>query len=103
LFTELLALNGHLGVRDRALLTCFCQAVTKAQRGNGDVSDWEKACRTMMALARSLRLTQQSIDRKFASRRVRDSQAAVQSLLDFNEGCTAEIEKPWEWRQDEAS
>jgi hypothetical protein len=100
LFTELLALNGHLGARDRALLTSYCQAVSKAQRKSGDVADWERCCRTMLALARSLRLTEQSIDRKFASRRIRDTQADLDALLSLNEEVMTDgdDERPWQWQ-----
>jgi hypothetical protein len=90
-----LAANRHLNITDTALLTSFVLATSRAQCSKGNVADFERCCRAQIALARSLRLTQRSVDAKTAGRRVRDSQA-LQSLIALNEECEAEIERPWE-------
>src|SRR6516162_824157 len=75
LFEELAAANPHLGVSDVALLAAFTQAVIKTQRlaKKSDIAAWERAGRLALSLARSLRLTQQSIsDAKTAGRAKRN-------------------------------
>ena len=61
-FNELAAVNRHLTQTDAPLLAAFAQAVAKASKlaKAQDVQSWERACRVMLALARSLRLTPQS-------------------------------------------
>jgi hypothetical protein len=103
LFNRLQAANGHLCSTDEPLLTSFVQSISRAHQLGRDskrVADWERACRTMMALARSLRMTQQSVDAKTAGRRVRESQersAALQTLLDLNDECN----RPWDYPADD--
>jgi hypothetical protein len=52
----------HLSASDLPLVVSYIQSSIKARKlaRNGSVADWERATRTQMALARSLRLTVQS-------------------------------------------
>jgi len=54
--------NSHLRRTDAPMLGCYVTAVTRVQKlaRSKDVAAWEKAIKVMLALARSLRLTQQS-------------------------------------------
>ena len=54
--------NRHLRRTDVAMLAAYVVAATKVQKlaRSKDVGPWERATKVMMALARSLRLTQQS-------------------------------------------
>jgi hypothetical protein len=54
--------NSHLRRTDAPMLGCYVTAVTRVQKlaRSKDVASWERATKTMLALARSLRLTQQS-------------------------------------------
>jgi hypothetical protein len=61
-FIALAAENKHLRRSDAPLLATYCMAVTRVQklsRGK-DVGAWAKATTLMLALARSMRLTQQA-------------------------------------------
>ena len=61
-FIAIAAENVHLRRTDAEMLAAYVVAATKVRklaRGN-DVGPWEKATKVMMALARSMRLTQQS-------------------------------------------
>jgi hypothetical protein len=55
------AQNPHLRASDTALLTPYAMCVARLVSGKvRDIADIERLCRTVMALARSLRLTAQS-------------------------------------------
>lgn len=62
IFDDTARINTHLTAADATLLAAYAQAVCKSFRlvKRDDVSDWEKSNRIMLALARSLRLTQQA-------------------------------------------
>jgi hypothetical protein len=62
LFNLTVTQNVHLKPRDALLLTLYVQAAARLLRGSKDAAgDREKATRTVIALARSLRLTAHSL------------------------------------------
>jgi hypothetical protein len=97
LFVTLVAENKHLRGSDLPFLTSFCMATTrvaKESRGS-DVLKWEREVKTLMALGRTMRLTQQAMrDPKMVGRQVRNNNGAMASLLELNGDC--EGKKPWE-------
>jgi hypothetical protein len=75
IFAETVAGFPHLDQCDALLVAAFAQASVKAQElaKSAAVPDWERAVRTQLALARSLRLTQQSrVDPQSLGRRMAD-------------------------------
>jgi hypothetical protein len=83
-FTETAQAFPHLGPADIPLLASFATATAMAQRLNkkGDISGWERAVRTQLALARSLRLSHQSrTDPQILTRRMADDPNKVRPWL----------------------
>lgn len=72
LFSELAAAAPHLSSTDTPILTSYVLAISKSNElsRSHDTASWEKTVRVMMALARTLRLTAQSlVDPKTAFRK----------------------------------
>jgi hypothetical protein len=81
--------NRHLVPGDAVLLTAFSQAAArtfKASKGK-DAAGWERSARVMTLLARSLRLTPQSVadPQKLARQRRDRAEADVEALWLSNE------------------
>jgi hypothetical protein len=98
MFLALARENRHLRPSDAAMLACYCMATTKVMKlsRSKDVGPWERATRMMLALARSMRVTQQAQrDPKVVGRQNRDAErtAAMRHLLDMND---SDGEKPWQ-------
>jgi hypothetical protein len=97
LFATLVAENKHLRGSDLPFLVSFCQATTRVakQARDPDVLKWERETRTLMALGRTMRLTQQAMrDPKMVGRQVRnDTSKAMARLLAMNGDVP---EKPWQ-------
>jgi hypothetical protein len=74
IFIETAAAYPHLKNGDATILAAFAQASARSFRlaKKEDTAAWEKAVRTMLALARSLRLTPISTTRAEALGRKRD-------------------------------
>lgn len=70
LYVELVTHNPHLTPTDVPLLTGYVQALALMQKlvKRADIAGWERAGRMALALARSLRLTQRSVDAKTVAR-----------------------------------
>src|SRR5262249_20594565 len=84
-FIALAVENKHLRRTDAPMLAAYCQAITrvaKLARGK-DTGPWERAVKTMMLLARSMRLTQQSCTdpKTLARARSRPDVAAIMEEL----------------------
>jgi hypothetical protein len=92
LFLETVRHHQHLGPGDSVMIAAYVAASVKFQRlsrGREDVRDWEKAGRMMLALARSLRLTQQSAtDAKTLARaRSKPDARAIMEEMDREARC----------------
>src|SRR5690242_10457011 len=61
LFDELVSGNPHLRPTDSPLLAGFVRASTNMLKRGVDVASWERSARVANQLARSLRLTPQSV------------------------------------------
>jgi hypothetical protein len=103
LFMTLVAENKHLRGSDLPFLVSFCQAATRVAKlaRDPDVLKWERETRTLMALGRTMRLTQQAMrDPKMVGRQVRnDNSKAMARLLEMNGDAPR---KPWEKDDDDA-
>jgi hypothetical protein len=88
--------NRHLRRTDAPMLACYVMAVTKVQklsRGR-NVALWERATKTMLALARSMRLTQQAQRDPKVVGRMNGKPDAAAILEEMNRAAFDDYERP---------
>jgi hypothetical protein len=100
LFVMLAAENTHLRRSDNPILAAYCMTATKVQElsRSDDVTSWEKALKMLVVLARTMRISQQSMrDPITVARQTRndEEQKAAAALFALNGDCDG---KPWEPR-----
>ena len=84
LFTMLAKDNRHLRPSDSPMLACYCMTVTKVCKlaRRADVAPWERAVKVLMALARTMRISQQAMrDPKTVARAVRHANDEASAQL----------------------
>lgn len=87
IFNAIVTRNGHLRAADALLVTVLARQVGLVLREyrEGDASSVEKATRTMLALARSLRLTPQALQDPRVAFRKRNAAAPSELELFLDE------------------
>jgi hypothetical protein len=99
-FQTLVKENRHLCGSDLPLLVAFCLASTRIEKlaRDADVLKFEREIKTLIALQRTMRVSQQAVhDPKMLGQIRRNNSSAMKELLKMN----GDVEKPWDKDDDD--